>query len=239
MAMLVAVVFNYLLSGFMGSIVVYFIYSLFNGTNQAQDWMNNSTTAQFLYSSLVYVLFLYGVVWLFKRWWGINRQDAGLVRPKFSDPFRALLALPIYYSAYYVTIMLVNWLFPSFNPEQSQPLGFEKSNNPVELLMIFLSLVIIPPIVEEIVMRGYLYGGLKKKLKTVPAALLTSILFAIGHLQLGGGGKLVWVAAVFTFVLSLFLVYLKEKTGRIWASICLHMMINGISFLFLFVLSNS
>jgi membrane protease YdiL (CAAX protease family) len=61
-------------------------------------------------------------------------------------------------------------------------------------------------------------------------------LFAVAHLQFGSGAPLLWIAAIDTFVLSLFLIYLKDKTDSLWAPILLHMLKNFIAFMALFVL---
>jgi membrane protease YdiL (CAAX protease family) len=118
--------------------------------------------------------------------------------------------------------------------EQSQELGFNPVGT-VELILTFISLVILPPLVEELLMRGYLYTSLKKKLSKIAAALVTSVIFAAAHLQFGSGAPLLWVAAIDTFVLSLFLVSLREKTGGLWASMTLHATKNLIAFMSLFI----
>lgn len=84
--------------------------------------------------------------------------------------------------------------------------------------------------------RGFLYTTLKKALKPIWAVLLTSALFAAAHLSEGGSSGLLWIGALDTFVLSLVLIYLREKTGGLWASITLHAIKNGIAFVTLFLL---
>jgi membrane protease YdiL (CAAX protease family) len=68
----------------------------------------------------------------------------------------------------------------------------------------------------------------------IRAALLTSALFAVPHL-LEGNGSLLWIGGMDTFVLSLALCYLREKTGSLWAPVALHMLKNGVAYLALFV----
>jgi membrane protease YdiL (CAAX protease family) len=141
---------------------------------------------------------------------------------------------PLYYISYLVIVSVAGALVPALNVDQAQELGF----NPIgtgELILTFISLVILPPIVEETLMRGFLYTSLKKRLTKVNAALITSVIFAAAHLQFGSGAPLLWVAAIDTFVLSLFLVYLREKTGSLWASMTLHALKNGVAFASLFI----
>ena len=82
-------------------------------------------------------------------------------------------------------------------------------------------------------MRGYLYTGLRKRWSFVVAGLATSILFGAAHLLTGYSG-LLWAAAVDTFVLSIFLVYLREKTGALYAGMGLHALNNVLAFLVYF-----
>lgn len=90
-----------------------------------------------------------------------------------------------------------------------------------------LALVIIAPIAEEIIMRGWLYGKLRSRLKVPLAILLVSIVFAFLHGQ--------WNVGVGVFVLSLVLCGLREITGTIWSGILLHIISNGIAFYLLYI----
>jgi membrane protease YdiL (CAAX protease family) len=49
-------------------------------------------------------------------------------------------------------------------------------------------------------------------------------------LQTGQGASLLWAAGVDTFVLSLVLVYLREKTGALYAGMLVHSLNNLIAF---------
>lgn len=195
----------------------------------------DSTVGQFIYFLLTYTFFVGVIVWLFSRW-GFTRKDIGWTKPKWSDPLYAILTLPFYYIIYGVIVNAVSALFPSFNAEQSQSIGFAQAHSTFDLVLVFLSLAVIPPIAEEIITRGYLYAGLKRSWPKWLAVIGTSLVFAVGHLEFGSGGPLVWVAAVFTLVLSFMLIWLREVTGRLWAPIFLHALVNGTSFLFLFII---
>jgi membrane protease YdiL (CAAX protease family) len=60
---------------------------------------------------------------------------------------------------------------------------------------------------------------------------MTSFIFGAAHLELGSGSPLVWGAAIDTFLLSVVLVYLREKTGALYAGMLVHMLNNLIAFL--------
>ena len=119
-------------------------------------------------------------------------------------------------------------IFPWFDAEQAQDVGFNGLISGPDRFFAMLALVFIAPIVEELVMRGWLFGKLRAKLKFVPAMLLTSLLFAVLHGQ--------WNVGVSVFFLSIIMCSLREITGSLWSGILLHMLNNGIAFYILYIL---
>jgi membrane protease YdiL (CAAX protease family) len=122
---------------------------------------------------------------------------------------------------------IIQTLWQGFNANQTQEVGFQGLANVIEYIMAFVALVIIPPVVEELLFRGYLFGRLRQSLGFWSSALITSVLFGLVHLQ--------WNVGVDVFALSLVLCFLREKTGAIWAGIGLHMIKNGVAYVFLFL----
>jgi hypothetical protein len=94
----------------------------------------------------------------------------------------------------------------------------------------------LPPFAEEIMFRGFLFSGLKKKLPVIWAALFTSLLFAVPHLLESGSGGLLWIAGIDTFILSMVLCWLRQKTDRLYAGMGLHALKNFIAFATLYLL---
>ncbi len=140
----------------------------------------------------------------------------------------------VYFVIFIAVISIVS-LTGLVDTDQAQQLGY---TNPAgyDLMWAFLSLVILPPIAEEIVFRGYLFSSLKKYI-TVPAAgIVVSVLFAVAHLEIGSGTPLNYAAALDTLVLSLVLVYVTQKSGSLWPAIGIHALKNLIAFMTLFVL---
>lgn len=200
--------------------------------------VESSTAGQFLTSLLVYSA-MAGLVYLFIKSRKVLFKEVGLGRkPVISDAGWAILTFIGYFIVFAVTMGLVSSLIPSVNLEQEQQLDFEKGTQGPALILIFIALAVIPPLVEEFVMRGFLYSGLRRSLKILPAALVTSFIFCIAHLQLGAGAPPLYVAAIDTFVLSMFLVYLREKTGSIWSGILVHALKNGLAFSALFLFAS-
>lgn len=211
------------------------IYPAIRGWSNTQiaDWLDNSVTGQFVLIVVVEGLALF-LLWRFLRWRKATFKDVGLKKPQPADVAWALIGFAMYFIAYILVLSAVKHYVPSLNVEQEQQLGFSKNISGNGLLYVFISLVILPPIVEEIMVRGFLYTGLRSKFPKVMAALIASMIFAAAHLQWGSGAPLLWVAALDTFTLSLVLVYLREKTGGLAAPMGVHMIKNGLAFIVLF-----
>jgi membrane protease YdiL (CAAX protease family) len=217
--------------------VVLYRYGMLRGWSMEyiDNWVTSSVAAQFVYLLLSESLVLLGIFGLMRilHW---SRQSIGLTRPKLSQILIGLVASVPYYILYVLVLVVVTHFIPSLNTDQKQEIGFDSVKGTGELVMTFISLVILPPLVEEIAMRGFLYTGLKKWLPKIAAAILVSLVFGAAHLSEGGDAGPLWVGALDTFTLSLVLVYLREKTGSLWAGITLHAVKNGTAFVFLFII---
>lgn len=225
-------VLNYVLAIFaVGPLLAYGLAELLSGATPASDWLSNTTVGQFV-ATVVLEAVAIGLLLLFLRRRKSGLKQLGLRgRPKLKDVGYAVGGFFIYMLMYIPIATLASKVI---NIEQEQQVGFENARG-AGLILVFISLVVLPPVIEEITMRGFLYNGLKNKFSLWWATILTSIIFAIAHLQFGSDAPLLWVAALDTFILSLVLVRLREKTGRLWAPIGLHALKNMIAFLSLFV----
>jgi len=143
---------------------------------------------------------------------------------------RAFWSIFYYFLLYMIlTIALQEILkfLPWYNVNQVQDVGFDYVDGGVALALVFVALVILPPIGEEVLFRGIIYPGLKSKLKKVTAAVVTSLLFGLAHLQ--------WNVGADTFVLSMVAILGYETQKTIWVPIGIHAVKNFVAFLFLFV----
>jgi len=203
--------------------------------NKELQWLAFNTSVEFLFTLLAYALMLVPIV-VFLRYGRLKLTDIGLKRPRWRDPGYALLALPIYFISYGIIVMAISTLVPELDVNQKQEIGFQSATSTMDLVLTFLSLAVIPPFAEEFLMRGFLFSSLRARLKMVTAVIITSLVFASGHLQFGSGAPLLWIAALDTFTLSLFLIYLRVKTDSLWASIFLHALKNTVAFVAIFIL---
>jgi len=195
--------------------------------------IDNSTGAQFFYILIAEGLAALSVFWLVRRR-RLSFKLIGLGRkPQLSDLWPAGLGFLAFYFLLIVVSIIASALYPNID-KGSQDVGFNTISGSFDHMVAFISLVIIPPLGEEPLVRGYLYSGLRGRFKFVPAMLLTSVLFGAAHLLTGFGPGLLWSAALNTFVLSIVLVYLRERTGALYAGMLVHALNNAIAFGFHF-----
>ncbi len=224
----------FLVSQIVAGLAIVAVLGLFNLKIELLS-ANASTVVNFIVFAMSGVLTLLFVQQFMKRrqtpWRLIGLKKIKLER----DALHALVGYGVYFVTYLLTISFVIRLLPFIDIEQKQELGFSTSIGGASLILVFVCLVILPPIVEEILSRGFLYTGLRTKLSYWPAAIVTSVLFGIAHLQIGSGNPLLWIAAIDTFILSMVLVHLREKTGSLWSPILLHGIKNAVAFFVLFI----
>lgn len=126
--------------------------------------------------------------------------------------------------------------FPWFDAEQVQEVGFSVYSVGIDRVIAFVILVVVAPVAEEIIFRGWLYDKLRGLIlekysniaSMIVANLLVSLLFGLVHMQ--------WNVGVNVFAMSVVLCALREITGTIYAGIILHMLKNGIAFYLLYVI---
>jgi hypothetical protein len=219
---------------FLSQLLVGIVLSLLPWSEAQRDAWLESVTGEFVATVLIEGTALY-LLWLFLKGRRARLRDLGLVSPRQRDAWEAVKAYTFYFVLLIIIMQLVSQFAPGINLDQEQEIGFSRAATGLALAPIFVSLVLLPPLVEEILFRGFLYTGLRRKLPFVTAAIITSSLFAVAHLQLGTNDAPLWAAALDTFVLSLILVRLREKTGSLWPCIGVHMFKNATAFAVLFV----
>jgi len=118
-----------------------------------------------------------------------------------------------------MVVWLVFWrAFPGLLPAISL-----KAN-----ISLFLSLVLLQPVLEELLFRGVVQGqfrlrtwGMEKCWGMTQANLLTSVLFVLAHAFYHSP---LWAIAV--FVPSLVFGYFRDRFGSIYSSLALHVYYN-------------
>lgn len=233
LAAIVVSVLVFVISFFVAALIMFAIPSALNmSASQADQWLS-SVGGQFVFVLLAEGLTILGLI-IFLRRRGTGLHALGFARsPAWTDIAYAFAGFGVYLVLVVVASAAAKAIF-HIDLEQKQELGFDVVATHWDKIMAFISLVVLPPLVEETMFRGFLFTGLRKSAPFVVTALVVSALFASLHLIESSQG-LLWAAGIDTFVLSLVLCYLREKTGNLWASIGVHAMKNLLAFYFLYI----
>ena len=184
-----------------------------------------------VYSALSYVVAMALIILIpprIAKKWGVSRKGLGLNElPTWTDIGLAPVAFIVSLILAAGLVALFS-LFPWFNAEQTQNLGFSTFIMGWDRIVSFITLLLVAPIAEEIIFRGWLYGKIREKWGMLPSILVVSTLFGLVHFQ--------WNVGVNVFALSIVLCGLREITGTVYAGILTHMLKNGVAFYLLYVL---
>lgn len=147
--------------------------------------------------------------------------------PSKEDVLPWLLGVVGYYLLAFIITALASLVLPDSLMTQAQYTGFNTNSWGGAILIVFI-LAIITPIFEELIFRGFLLGKLQRLAGFWPAAIITSLLFAVAHGQVNVG--------LVTFVLSMIACYQRQRTGATWAGMGLHMVVNLVAASLVFIM---
>lgn len=192
----------------------------------------NDNVLQSIFALMVYagaLALTIGVPWWIKKLRNkTSLSDLGYHRP---PSWVDLVLLPPAYVFYIVLssiiIYFVMTYVPGFNAGQTQDTGFTHLGSLYQYILALIVLVILAPVAEETLFRGYLFGKLRKYVPTWVAILVTSALFGAVHGQ--------WNVGLDVFVMSVVSCCLRLITGNLWVSTLLHMAKNGVAYYILFI----
>jgi membrane protease YdiL (CAAX protease family) len=116
---------------------------------------------------------------------------------------------------------LNGWLEQTLGIESMQQEAvklLQEAKDPAVIILMGVAAVIVAPLAEEVVFRGYLYPAAKRFCGAYGAMIFSSMVFAAAHANA--------VALVPLFILAMLLCLIYELTGSIWANISVHFLFN-------------
>ena len=135
-----------------------------------------------------------------------------------------LLAIPVLVTMVDFVVVIaygIGYEFIFGVPEVNTDIGVDWGSGPVVLGLAVISTVIIAPIAEELMFRGYLLDSIRKIHGDWFAVVISALLFGIVHFE----PYTVGMAAIGGLIYG----YVRVKTGSLWPSIIGHMIWNGIA----------
>ncbi len=160
----------------------------------------------FVYASFAYYSLMLALTLVFMR------MDSIWLRfwiPEFrSGVLKGLINFPVFF----ILGFLVNRLFPVEIPQSDIEPSFG----------LILLIVLVAPITEELMFRGYVQEYFRGRLKAEWAILMSALIFSLFHpIQLFPQ----------VFIAGVFLSYLREASGSILPGIVVHVLNNAVGIL--------
>jgi len=141
------------------------------------------------------------------------------------------IALPLIMDA--ISIAISKLFFPEFIEHLLARTEILVSFDILAVMVVQLAILALA---EEIAWRAFFQNQVNKGFSVIPAILLTSVIFAFGHLA-QGNIAVVMYDLFFVFINSAIYGIIFAKTNNAWASALAHFMANLASIIFLVFLS--
>jgi len=120
--------------------------------------------------------------------------------------------------------LLVTLTGSEATPEQVLTEGI--ADTPAQLALAVLAAVVMAPLTEELLFRGLLHRGLRRRMRIVPAILLSSVLFAVVHVDVAASQPLALVGLTFVGII---LALAHERTGSLLVPVVIHATHNAVT----------
>jgi membrane protease YdiL (CAAX protease family) len=129
-------------------------------------------------------------------------------------------------------VMLTGWLLVKIvgDPGGSNPLLelVLGSRDPLALVLLAFTAVVLAPLFEELIFRGALLPVLADRLGAITGVVLSALLFGLAHISIGELAPLT--------VLGIGLALVRLSTGRLFPCVLMHALWNAITFVNLLLL---
>ena len=135
-----------------------------------------------------------------------------------------LLGIPIVVTIidFVLTIVYgIAWIGIFGEPSTNTDLGTNWESSTVDIALLFLSVAIVTPIVEELMFRGYILDAINRKHGDWTAIIWSSILFGLIHIDPFVVGQ--------AFMGGIIYGWIRVRTGSLLPSIAGHMMWNMLA----------
>ncbi len=132
----------------------------------------------------------------------------------------ALLGTVIYFGIYYLTEIALAPLGITMFWRGGSNANLLSAQTTLDWLILFIGPVIISPITEELVFRGFVLTSLLSRLKIMSAVIISALIFASVHIMIGPG------LMIYIFLGSFIFAYLFIKFGNLYPCMLMHFLTN-------------
>jgi membrane protease YdiL (CAAX protease family) len=203
----------------LAGIAISYGFKFFSSTNEVPLEILGLTSA--LLSGIMIITFF---------WWDIRRSgepfypEIGLQPSKIKKSKGIILVIAVLASTHFLAWVYRSVILPDFGYEGiigggSKMFNFIQTNGgALEMSGFLLLALLVGPIMEEVVFRGYLQSSLAKKTPTWAAILITSIVFTVGH-----NPMILWPMY---FLYSATWGWILVRTGSLKMAVIIHVLSN-------------
>jgi CAAX protease family protein len=184
------------------------------GISAGEDFSTTASVVLQLIGALFFVLVPLVIAMRERVPWRLALQRLGLRRFERSAWIYMAASIGVYLVFVTAYVALVG------EPDQ-EDIAEAFGSLPFQILLV----AIAAPISEEVFFRGMMFGGMRRRMPMVVAALLSALVFGLLHAVTGLSAVPPLIA--FGFILAV----LYEKTGSILPGILLHMLNNSVALL--------
>ena len=159
-----------------------------------------------------------GLIWLItraRRGWSFA-EYLGFRRFSGKAIVFSLLAFAVYY--------VISYFVESATGTSDATLELDIYSTQIWPAAVWLGLCLFGPFFEEVWVRGFIYSGfIGSRLGIIGTAVLTSLFWAVQHVQYG----IVGIGMIFLF--GLVLAWMRYKSGSIWPCVIVHVLNNTVA----------
>jgi membrane protease YdiL (CAAX protease family) len=127
--------------------------------------------------------------------------------------------------------LIVSFAGKFINEKGELPIEEMFHSRPTVILLMGLG-ILVAPLVEETMFRGFLYPILARRLGMTAGVILTGVLFGAMHAQQLWGG---WGQITLLIGVGILLTWVRARTGTVTASYFVHLGYNSLLFLGFFI----
>jgi len=205
--------------------------SVVYGMNNAEGIADGSITDAMVFDAVVLqaansLIFagvaMIGLLWLL----GYSKRDSFRSHYRFSTKpsmLQLFIAITIGFSALFFSSYIVRGLAIMSPIAYANYVAAFENLQLGSALSFFVAVVLIAPLFEEILFRGWMFNQIQRTFSVVTAVVVSGVMFGVFHLNIFQGT----FATVLGIVLGLSLLW----TNSIWVPITIHLVNNGLSWL--------
>lgn len=216
----------FLIPQFILGLILGFAVALFDVDIDAlfDDPATTTVLAISAFTSLIGTL----IVWLYTRGKG-GWKALGFVKPQAKYLVHVIPVYVAYFVVLIAALTAADAFVSGFDLDQEQDLGFDEVLTPIDYIATFITLVVIAPLFEELLFRGFVFRGVAQRFGFWPSAIVVSGLFGLAHGQFNVG--------IDTFILGIGASWLVWRSNSLVPAILLHGLKNAVAYVTLFLIA--